>query len=339
VRFQQPVVLLVVRDEGFNTNGHNPHTSSSHNNSKFLLQATGLRAVCVYGGAGVGDQIADLKRGAEVVVCTPGRMIDILSLNGGRITNLKRATFLVLDEADRMFDMGFEPQITRIIENIRPNRQTVMFSATFPRQIETAARKILQQPLEIVVGGKSMVCKDVEQHVEVLSEEMKFRRLLELLSVWYDQGNVLVFVDRQDEADKLYQQLIGANYPCLSLHSGKDQMDRDSTIEDFKNKVRTILIATSVAARGLDVKDLKLVVNFDVPSHFEDYVHRVGRTGRAGNKGTSYTFLTPDESIRTSRTTYSRSFEEDGRRCEYQEKSRTRSKKHQRWLWRPRLQI
>jgi ATP-dependent RNA helicase DDX46/PRP5 len=260
-----------------------------------FTKALGLRAVCVYGGAGVATQIAELKRGAEIVVCTPGRMIDMLCTNAGRVANLQRVTFLVLDEADRMFDMGFEPQITRIIQNTRPDRQTVLFSATFPRTVEALAKKILQKPVEIIVGGRSVVCSDVEQHVEVISEDAKFNRLVELVKEWFEKGLILVFVDRQEAADKLFTDLLQAGYPCCSLHGGKDQQDRDFTIDDFKRKVFTVMIATSVAARGLDVKDLNLVVNYDVPNHMEDYVHRVGRTGRAGRKGTAYTFITPEE--------------------------------------------
>jgi len=212
-----------------------------HTDCRKFTKPLGLRATCVFGGSGVADQIADLKRGAEIVVCTPGRMIDILSLNNGKITNLRRVTYLVLDEADRMFDMGFEPQISRIIENIRPDRQTVMFSATFPRTVEAAARKILQTPLEITVGARSVVSDDVEQFIEVRNEDTKFRRLLELLASWHDKGLVLIFVDRQDECDKLFTQLCQANYPCLSLHGGMDQMDRAGTITDFKEKNRTML--------------------------------------------------------------------------------------------------
>eukprot|EP01113_Clastostelium_recurvatum_P031282 TRINITY_DN3888_c4_g1_i6.p1 TRINITY_DN3888_c4_g1~~TRINITY_DN3888_c4_g1_i6.p1 ORF type:complete len:1106 (-),score=318.86 TRINITY_DN3888_c4_g1_i6:178-3450(-) len=262
---------------------------------KKFTRPLGLVTLCVYGGALVGEQIADLKRGCDIVVCTPGRMIDMLCANKGKVVQLKRTSFVVLDEADRMFDLGFEPQIMKIIDNIRPDRQTIMFSATFPRSVELAARKILSSPLEVVVGGRSVVAAEIEQHVEVRAEETKFRRLLELMAEWYSKGCILIFVNRQEGCDKLFQQLMNANYPCLSLHGGMDQMDRDSTIADFKEHMRTVLVSTSLSARGLDVKDLNLVVNYDGPSHYEDYVHRVGRTGRAGNKGTAYTFLTPEE--------------------------------------------
>jgi ATP-dependent RNA helicase DDX46/PRP5 len=265
--------------------------------AKRFARATDLRCVCAYGGSGVKDQISDLKRGADIVVCTPGRMIDLLAMNSGRITNLRRVTIVVLDEADRMFDMGFEPQLTRLVENVRPDRQTVMFSATFPPQVERLARTILTQPVEIVIGGNSIAANTVDQHIEVRAEESKFRRLLQLLGVWYDRGSSLVFVDRQDNADRIFRDLSEAGYLCLSLHGGMDQADRDSALADFKNGHVKVLVATSVAARGLDVKHLTLVVNYDVPNHYEDYVHRVGRTGRAGRAGTAYTFITEEQGM------------------------------------------
>ncbi|XP_068715528.1 probable ATP-dependent RNA helicase DDX46 isoform X2 [Montipora foliosa] len=262
---------------------------------KKFCKPLNLRVVCVYGGTGISEQIAELKRGAEIIVCTPGRMIDMLTANNGRVTNCRRCTYLVLDEADRMFDMGFEPQVMRIIDCIRPDKQTVMFSATFPRQMESLARKILSKPVEIQVGGRSIVCSDVQQNVIVIEEDDKFLKLLELLGVYQEQGSVLVFVDKQEKADMLFKDLLRRSYPCLSLHGGMDQFDRDSTIADFKNGVTNLMIATSVAARGLDVKQLILVVNYDCPNHYEDYVHRCGRTGRAGRKGTSFTFLTSEQ--------------------------------------------
>ncbi|EPY49938.1 ATP-dependent RNA helicase Prp11 [Schizosaccharomyces cryophilus OY26] len=269
-----------------------------HRECKPFAKALNLRAVCAYGGAPIKDQIAELKRGAEIVVCTPGRMIDVLSANQGRVTNLHRCTYLVLDEADRMFDLGFEPQVMRIINNVRPNRQTVLFSATFPRAMEALARKVLKKPIEITVGGRSVVASEVEQIVEVRSEESKFMRLLELLGELYNTKadvRTLVFVDRQEAADALFADLMKRGYTSNSIHGGKEQNDRDSTISDFKAGVFDVLIATSVAARGLDVKSLQLVVNYDCPNHMEDYVHRVGRTGRAGHTGVAVTFITPDQ--------------------------------------------
>ncbi|XP_010555161.1 PREDICTED: DEAD-box ATP-dependent RNA helicase 42-like [Tarenaya hassleriana] len=266
-----------------------------HSDIKKFTKVMGIRCVPVYGGSGVAQQISELKRGTEIVVCTPGRMIDILCTSGGKITNLRRVTYLVMDEADRMFDMGFEPQITRIIQNIQPDRQTVLFSATFPRQVEVLARKVLNKPVEIQVGGRSVVNKDIAQLVEVRPESERFWRLLELLGEWYEKGKILIFVHSQEKCDALFKDLLKHGYPCLSLHGAKDQTDRESTISDFKSNVCNLLIATSVAARGLDVKELELVVNFDAPNHYEDYVHRVGRTGRAGRKGCAVTFISEDD--------------------------------------------
>lgn len=181
-----------------------------------------------------------------------------------------------MDEADRMFDMGFEPQVMKIVNNVRPDRQTVMFSATFPRQMEALAKKALIKPVEIQVGGRSVVCSDVEQNAIVIDEKEKFWKLLELLGYYYEHGNVLVFVDKQEHADDLIKNLMEAGYPCASLHGGIDQHDRDSIINDFKAGRNRLLVATSVAARGLDVQNLILVVNYDCPNHYEDYVHRVG---------------------------------------------------------------
>ena len=196
--------------------------------------------------------------------------------------------------------MGFEPQISRILQNIRPDRQTVLFSATFPRTIEGLARKALSKPIEIVVGGRSVVASEITQIVHVLPEESKFVRLLELLGNLYsdekhEDDRALIFVNQQSSCDTLLRDLMRKGYPCLSLHGGKDQIERDEAISDFKAGVVPIMIATSVAARGLDVKQLTLVVNFDPPNHYEDLVHRAGRTGRAGAKGTAVTFLTEDQ--------------------------------------------
>lgn len=269
-----------------------------HKDCKPFLKTTNLRAVCAYGGTPVSEQIADLKRGAEIIIATPGRMIDLLAANQGRVTNLRRVTYVVLDEADRMFDMGFEPQVMKIFANMRPDKQTILFSATMPRLIDSLTKKVLKNPVEITVGGRSVVAKEIEQIVEVREETDKFIRVLELLGELYDRdedARSLIFVERQDKADSLLKELMQKGYPCMSIHGGKDQVDRDSTISDFKKGIFPILIATSVAARGLDVKQLKLVINYDAPNHLEDYVHRAGRTGRAGNTGVAVTFITPEQ--------------------------------------------
>lgn len=269
-----------------------------HKECKPYLQALNLRAVCAYGGAPIKDQIAELKRGAEIVVCTAGRLIDLLAANSGRVLNLRRVTYIVLDEADRMFDMGFEPQITKILGNIRRDRQTVLFSATFPKNMDYLVRKHLKDALVIEVGGRSVVAPEIEQIIEVREENTRFKRLLQLLGDLQhndEDARSLVFVERQETADSMLKELMKRQHICVSIHGGRDQIDRDQAISDFKAGHFPTMIATSVAARGLDVKQLKLVVNFDPPNHREDYVHRVGRTGRAGNTGTAVTFITPDQ--------------------------------------------
>ncbi|EOD45510.1 putative pre-mrna-processing atp-dependent rna helicase prp5 protein [Neofusicoccum parvum UCRNP2] len=248
------------------------------------------------GGAPIKDQIADLKKGAEIIIATPGRLIELLSANGGRVTNLARVTYVVLDEADRMFDLGFKPQIERILQNVRPKRQTMLFSATFPALLENIAKDKLNDPVQITVGGRSSVPPEVTQEIIVVEEEDKFNRLLGILGDFYEteeDARTLIFVKTQQTAEKLLDLLMKKYYSCDSIHGAKDQVDRDSALSDFKRGAIPILIATSVAARGLDVKQLKLVINYDAPDHLEDYVHRCGRTGRAGNKGTAITFFRP----------------------------------------------
>ena len=169
-----------------------------YSEARKFAKAVGLRVVCVYGGSGVAEQIAGLKRGSDVIVATPGRLIDMLCANNGRVLSLRRTSFVVLDEADRMFDMGFEPQIAKVLQLIRPDRQLVMFSATFPASIERLARKTLKDGLEIVIGGRSVASDTITQYVEVRRAEDKWPRLLEILGHWYSKGSVIVFVDKQE---------------------------------------------------------------------------------------------------------------------------------------------
>jgi len=251
----------------------------------------------VYGGAGVAEQIADLKRGTHIIVATPGRLIDILTMQSGKLLSFQRVSYVVMDEADRMFDMGFEPQITSIMSAVRPDRQTVLFSATFPKAVETLARQSLKYPVEVVVGGRSVASDNITQYAELVEEDEKFLRLLQLLGEYVEgTKKVIVFVDTQIHADAIFEQLLRNGYPALSLHGGKDQEDRDSTISDFKRKDGpNVLVATGVAGRGLDVPDCICVINYSAPNHLEAYVHQVGRTGRAGNKGFAYTFVNSAE--------------------------------------------
>ncbi|KTF91459.1 hypothetical protein cypCar_00048848 [Cyprinus carpio] len=196
---------------------------------KKFSKSLGLRVVCVYGGTGISEQIAELKRGAEIIVCTPGRMIDMLGANNGRVTNLRRATYVVMDEADRMFDMGFEPQI-------------------------------------------------------VIAEEKKFLKLLEILGHYQEKGSVIIFVDKQEHADGLLKDLMKASYPCMSLHGGIDQYDRDSIINDFKNGACRLLVATSGGGASRTSMQLILVINYSCPTPLRATGHPRRTHGRAGNK-------------------------------------------------------
>ena len=251
------------------------------------------RSAVVYGGAGVAEQIGDLKRGAHIVVATPGRLIDILTMQSGKILSLRRVTFVVLDEADRMYDMGFEPQISAVLGAIRPDRQTLCFSATFPKAVESLARKSLKYPVEVIVGGRSVASDSVTQYAELVEEDEKFLRLLQILGEHVEgTKKAIVFVDTQVRADNLFSILLRNGYPSLSLHGGKEQEDRDSTLSDFKRKDGpNVLVATGVAGRGLDVPSCCCVINYSAPNHLEAYIHQVGRTGRAANKGVAYTFV------------------------------------------------
>lgn len=198
-----------------------------------------------------------------------------------------------------MFDMGFAPQISAILSAVRPDRQIVLFSATFPKAVEALAKKSLKYPIEVIVGGRSVASDSITQYAELVDEEDKFLRLLQLLGEHVDDDKkVLVFVDTQVKADSLYEQLMRCGYASLSLHGGKEQEDRDSTISDFKRgDGPSVLVATGVAGRGLDVPSCACVINFSSPNHLEAYVHQVGRTGRAGRKGVAYTFVnSTDES-------------------------------------------
>ncbi|ORM41251.1 DEAD-box ATP-dependent RNA helicase 42 [Babesia sp. Xinjiang] len=264
-----------------------------------LCKLVGLRTKAVYGGAPIGEQLNALKRGAEIVCGTPGRLIEVLTISNGKVTNLRRVTFVVIDEADRMFDLGFSPQITAIVDNVRPDRQTALFSATFPPSIEALAKKILTKPLQIIVGESGKSASQVDQHVMVLHEDQKMYALLKLLGEWHEHGSIIIFVNRQLDADNMFSELIKHGYECAVLHGGQDQTDREFTLQDFRDGTKGILIATSIAARGIDVKSVVLVINYATPDHIEDYVHRVGRTGRAGNIGTSYTFITPEEGAKS----------------------------------------
>ncbi|PVI08473.1 DEAD-domain-containing protein [Periconia macrospinosa] len=268
------------------------------NELKPFLKASHLNIAGAFGGKTISDDIGMIKKGGIHVLCaTPGRLIDLLQSNSGRVLNFTRVTYVVLDEADRMFDMGFEPQVMKILANVRPDRQTIFFSATFPKNMQALARKAASHPVEVTVGGRSVVAPEVEQIVKILppSYDRKVTELIRQLGNLFgadENAQVLIFVERQENAEDLLSKLHKAKYYAVdTIHGAKDQSDRTEAIDKFKRGVLPILIATSVAARGLDVPGLAMVINFDCPTHLEDYVHRVGRTGRAGNKGTAITFL------------------------------------------------
>ncbi|KAF5730885.1 DEAD-box ATP-dependent RNA helicase 30 [Tripterygium wilfordii] len=256
---------------------------------KFGSQAN-VRSTCIYGGAPKGPQIRDLQRGVEIVIATPGRLIDMLE---AQHTNLRRVTYLVLDEADRMLDMGFEPQIRKIVSQIRPDRQTLYWSATWPREVETLARQFLRNAYKVVIGSPNLKAnQSINQVVEVLTEVEKYNRLIKLLKESMDGSRILIFMETKKGCDQVTRQLRMDGWPALSIHGDKNQAERDWVLAEFKSGRSSIMTATDVAARGLDVKDIKCVINYDFPSSLEDYVHRIGRTGRAGAKGTAYTFFT-----------------------------------------------
>ncbi len=253
-----------------------------------------IKTSCVYGGTALKNQINELKSGSDIVIATPARLIDILCLSNGKITNLTRTTFVVLDEADRLFDLGFEPQISKIVRNIRPQKQIVMFSATFPKQIQILAKKLLKRPIEIVIGGRGQSAKNIEQHVEIIKKKNSFIKLLEILEKHMDLSTI-IFVDVQNEAIELWKQLFDKNFSVALLHGQMDQEDRLDALDAFKKGEKQILVTTSITARGIDAQKCGMVINFRCPNHKEDYIHRIGRTGRAGKKGLAYTFLDPDE--------------------------------------------
>jgi len=257
--------------------------------------SSNIKNTCVYGGAPKGPQARDLRHGVEICIATPGRLIDFISTG---TTNLKRVTYLVLDEADRMLDMGFEPQIRKITSQIRPDRQTLLWSATWPREIQKLARDLCREdPVQINIGSEDLKAnKRIKQYVEVLEPYKKMDRLNALMERIMDgNSKILIFAETKRNCDNLCRDLRMAGYPALAIHGDKEQSERDWVLNEFKSGAAPVMIATDVASRGLDVKDVKFVVNFDFPNNVEDYVHRIGRTGRAGATGVSYTFFTADK--------------------------------------------
>merc|ERR1719230_1235026 len=240
-----------------------------------------IKNTCCYGGAPRRAQQQDLRDGVEIVIATPGRLIDFLDAGD---TNMKRLTYLVLDEADRMLDMGFEPQVRKVISQSRPDRQTLMWSATWPDEIKRLARDICKEnPVHINVGSLDLkTAHTIRQYVEVVNERDKRGRLKRLLEKVMDGSRILIFADTKRGGDQLTREMRTDGWPALCMHGDKKQEEREWVLKEFKEGKSPILVATDVASRGLDVKDIKYVINYDLPNAIEDYIHRVGRTGRAG---------------------------------------------------------
>ncbi|XP_052247300.1 ATP-dependent RNA helicase DDX42-like [Dreissena polymorpha] len=249
-----------------------------------------INTVCAYGGGSMWEQQKACQDGAEIIVATPGRLIDLIKKKS---TNLKRVTFLVYDEADRMFDMGFEAQVRSIADHVRPDRQTLLFSATFRRKVEKLARDILADPIRVVQGEAGVANEDVTQMVEVLPPgPAKWTWLVKRLVEMTTLGSVLIFVTRKANSEELAANLRSRDFKVLLLHGDMSQMERNEVIHSFKKKEVPILVATDVAARGLDIPSIKTVVNYDVARDIDTHTHRVGRTGRAGEKGFAFTLVT-----------------------------------------------
>ncbi|OMJ15653.1 ATP-dependent RNA helicase dbp2 [Smittium culicis] len=252
-----------------------------------------IKNTCIYGGVPRGPQIRDLREGVEIVIATPGRLIDMLESN---FTNLRRVTYLVLDEADRMLDMGFEPQIRKIITQIRPDRQTLMWSATWPKEVLRLANDFLNDYIQVNIGSLELSAShNIKQIVEVIQENDKRDRLPKHIEKIMTQNGskIIIFTMTKRTADDVSRSLQRQGWPALAIHGNKAQGERDWVLNEFTTGRKPIMVATDVASRGLDIKDVNFVINYDFPTNIEDYVHRIGRTGRAGASGTSITFFTP----------------------------------------------
>ncbi len=252
---------------------------------------TNLRTAVVFGGVGYGQQRQELQRGVDVVVATPGRLLDLL---GQGTLHLRDVSVLVLDEADRMLDMGFLPDVRRIIERCPRERQTLLFSATIPPEIERLAAWALRQPERIAIGISRSPAETVTHACYPVASSQKYQLLAELLKrINYD--SVLIFCRTKHGADKIAKRLRADTHAVAALHSNRTQRERIEALEGFKSGKYEVMVATDIAARGIDVDDISHVINYDVPQHPEDYVHRIGRTGRALKVGDAFTLVTLEE--------------------------------------------
>ncbi|XP_077162848.1 putative ATP-dependent RNA helicase DDX43 isoform X1 [Paroedura picta] len=253
----------------------------------------GIKSICIYGGGDRRGQISMVTKGVDIVIATPGRLNDLQMNN---FINLRSITYLVLDEADRMLDMGFEPQIMKILLDVRPDRQTIMTSATWPDGVRRLAKSYLKDPMIVYVGTLDLAAVNtVEQKVVVIPEEEKRSFTRYFIDTMKSEDKVIIFVGKKLTADDLSSDFGLQGIPVQSLHGNREQCDREQALEDFKKGRVRILIATDLASRGLDVQDITHVFNFDFPRNIEEYVHRVGRTGRAGRTGEAVTLVTRND--------------------------------------------
>ena len=262
-----------------------------------------VRNTVIYGGVPKSSQANDLMGGKEMVIATPGRLIDFLQADN--VTNLRRVTYLVLDEADRMLDMGFEPQLRDIVSQVRPDRQTLMWSATWPLSVQTLAKDFLVNYYEVHVGsrgGTLHAAVTINQIVEIVDDHSKYERMIHYIAEYCKESTqkALIFVETKKACEVLANSLFRIEKMLTrAIHGDKSQQDRDLSIVEFKQNRVKVLVATDVASRGLDIKDVSLVVNFDMPTNIEDYIHRIGRTGRAGASGTAISLYSPTKAVET----------------------------------------
>jgi ATP-dependent RNA helicase RhlE len=252
---------------------------------------TAISVVAVYGGVPLEPQERKLRGGVDVVVATPGRLIDHLERQNVVFDDLE---VLVLDEADRMLDMGFAPQINRVVGELPRYRQTLLFSATMPPEVEALARKYLRKPVVVQVGVRSAAASTVTHAVYPVPRDKKLPLLVELLTA-KKHDSVLIFTRTKHGADRVVRDLEKAGVRAAAMHADKTQAQRTRALQDFKDGRTSVLVATDIAQRGLDISGITHVINYDVPQQAEDYVHRIGRTGRAAKEGDAYTFMSPDE--------------------------------------------
>ncbi len=255
-----------------------------------LGKSFGLKTALLIGGAGMGMQIRDIQRTPHVLVGTPGRIIDHVQQGKLKLTNVG---VLVLDEADRMLDMGFAPQINQILHHVPRDRQTMLFSATMPAEIVSIAAKHMKMPVRVEVARAGTVAEKVDQELFIIPPQSK-RQLLHVLLNQY-KGTVLVFSRTKYGAKKLCRSLNAMGHQAAEIHSNLSLMQRRRSLEGFKSGKHRVLVATDIAARGIDVTNIELVINYDLPDNLDDYVHRVGRTGRAGKIGKAISFVAPEQ--------------------------------------------